>query len=67
MSQWDDAVARLADASATLLGLWGEPGAVHLALWQDGAIAHLSLVLIAGVWLPAPLVSWFQHVAVLLG
>ncbi len=29
--------------------------------------AHLALVLIAGVWLPAPLVAWFQHVAVLLG
>ncbi len=29
--------------------------------------AHLSLVLIAGVYLPAPLVSWFQHIAALLG
>jgi hydrogenase-4 component F len=29
--------------------------------------AHLSLVLIAGVYLPPPLVSWFQHVAALLG
>jgi hydrogenase-4 component F len=29
--------------------------------------AHLTLVLIAGVWLPAPLVAWFQHVAALLG
>ena len=29
--------------------------------------AHLALVLIAGVWLPGPLVAWFQHVAVLLG
>ena len=29
--------------------------------------AHLALVLIAGVWLPAPLVAWFQHVAALLG
>ncbi len=29
--------------------------------------AHLSLVLIAGIWLPGPLVAWFQHVAVLLG
>ncbi|MDA8248297.1 MAG: hydrogenase 4 subunit F [Rhodospirillales bacterium] len=28
---------------------------------------HLALVLIAGVYLPAPLVAWFQHVAVLLG
>jgi hydrogenase-4 component F len=29
--------------------------------------AHLALVLIAGVWLPGPLVTWFQHVAALLG
>jgi len=29
--------------------------------------AHLSLVLIAGIWLPVPLVAWFQHVAALLG
>jgi hydrogenase-4 component F len=29
--------------------------------------AHLALVLIAGIWLPAPLVAWFQHVAMLLG
>jgi hydrogenase-4 component F len=29
--------------------------------------AHLALVLIAGIWLPAPLVAWFNHVAALLG
>jgi len=29
--------------------------------------AHLSLVLIAGIYLPTPLVVWFQHVARLLG
>jgi hydrogenase-4 component F len=29
--------------------------------------AHLSLVLAAGVYLPPPLVAWFQHVAGLLG
>jgi hydrogenase-4 component F len=28
--------------------------------------AHLALVLAAGIWLPAALVAWFQHVAVLL-
>ena len=28
--------------------------------------AHLALVLIAGIYLPAPLVAWFQHVAILL-
>jgi hydrogenase-4 component F len=25
------------------------------------------LVLIAGIWLPGPLVAWFQHVAAMLG
>ncbi|HYH39365.1 MAG TPA: hydrogenase 4 subunit F [Azospirillum sp.] len=29
--------------------------------------AHLGLVLVAGVWLPGPLVAWFQTVAHLLG
>jgi hydrogenase-4 component F len=29
--------------------------------------AHLALVLIAGIWLPEPLVAWFQHVAAMLG
>ena len=29
--------------------------------------AHLSLVLMAGIYLPPPLVAWFQHVARLLG
>jgi hydrogenase-4 component F len=29
--------------------------------------AHLSLVLIAGIYLPTPIVIWFQHVATLLG
>ena len=28
---------------------------------------HLGLVLVAGLWLPAPLVAWFQAVAGLLG
>jgi hydrogenase-4 component F len=29
--------------------------------------AHLALVLLAGVYLPAPLVAWFQNVAARLG
>jgi hydrogenase-4 component F len=29
--------------------------------------AHLALVLVAGIYLPARLVAWFQHVAELLG
>ena len=28
--------------------------------------AHFALVIAAGIWLPAALVAWFQHVAVLL-
>jgi hydrogenase-4 component F len=30
-------------------------------------VAHFGLVLIAGIWLPAAIVVWFQHVASLLG
>ena len=30
-------------------------------------VLHLLLVLIAGLWLPPPLVAWFQHVAAMLG
>jgi hydrogenase-4 component F len=30
-------------------------------------IAHLLLVLAAGIWLPPPLVTWLQHVARMLG
>lgn len=48
---------------------FGEPGggmgkshASYLPMY-----AHLALVLAAGVYLPPPLVSWFQHVARLLG
>ena len=29
--------------------------------------AHLALVLLGGIFLPPPLVAWFQHVATLLG
>jgi hydrogenase-4 component F len=29
--------------------------------------AHLALVLLAGIWLPGPLVAWFQNVALRLG
>ena len=29
--------------------------------------AHLALVFVAGIYLPAPLVAWFQNVAKLLG
>jgi hydrogenase-4 component F len=29
--------------------------------------AHLALVVTAGIYLPPPLVAWFQNVSVLLG
>ncbi len=41
--EWQAAVRRLAGEQATLLGLWGEPGRVHMALLQDDAVALLSL------------------------
>ncbi|MSP01895.1 MAG: hydrogenase 4 subunit F [Acetobacteraceae bacterium] len=31
------------------------------------AVAHLTLVLAAGIWLPPRLVAWFEHVAAMLG
>jgi hydrogenase-4 component F len=43
----------------------GPTGPVHASYLP--VIAHLSLVLVAGIWLPPPLVAWFQHVAALLG
>jgi len=30
-------------------------------------VTHLALVLVAGIWLPGPLVDWFRNVAALLG
>jgi Ni,Fe-hydrogenase III large subunit len=42
MSPWEEAAARLADGSATLLSLWGEPGGMHQALLVDGAIRHFA-------------------------
>jgi len=48
---------------------FGEPaggiapvGGSHIPMF-----AHLALVLVAGVFLPEPLVEWFQHVARMLG
>ncbi|MGE0222133.1 MAG: hydrogenase 4 subunit F [Acetobacteraceae bacterium] len=43
----------------------GPIGRVHASYVP--MFAHLVLVLIAGIWLPPPLVAWFQHVAVQLG
>jgi hydrogenase-4 component F len=47
---------------------FGEPGTarpIHGSLVP--LYAHLALVLAAGLWLPGPLVAWFQQVAILLG
>lgn len=43
----------------------GPIGRVHASYVP--ILAHLALVLMAGIWLPPPLVTWFQHVAALLG
>ena len=43
----------------------GPIGPVHASFVP--IFAHLALVLIAGVYLPGPMVAWFQHVAGLLG
>lgn len=48
---------------------FGEPkGPTHKAKSSYlPMFAHLSLVLVAGIFLPEPLVAWFQNVAKLLG
>jgi hydrogenase-4 component F len=43
----------------------GPTGPVHAS--YAPIFAHLALVLTGGIWLPPPLVAWFQHVAVMLG
>jgi hydrogenase-4 component F len=43
----------------------GDAAPVHASYLPLGA--HLALVLAAGVYLPPPLVVWFQHIAILLG
>ena len=48
------------DHVALLLG-----NRIEFVLAMLGA-AHLGLVLLAGIYLPPPLVAWFQHVASLL-
>ncbi|MBV9250613.1 MAG: hydrogenase 4 subunit F, partial [Acetobacteraceae bacterium] len=48
---------------------FGEPrgGTARVQASYLPVFAHLGLVLLAGIWLPPPLVEWFQHVAALLG
>jgi hydrogenase-4 component F len=49
--------------------VFGEPtGQAHPARASYiPAYVHLTLVLIAGVWLPGPVVQWFRSVAMMLG
>jgi Ni,Fe-hydrogenase III large subunit len=47
---WNRAVDALANGRQQLIALWGEPGAVHLATAQDGAIQTVELVCPAGVF-----------------
>jgi hydrogenase-4 component F len=48
---------------------FGEPAGSTAAVEASYVpmFAHLGLVCTAGIYLPPPLVAWFQHVAVLLG
>lgn len=43
------------------------PGTAPVKAAYAPMVVHLALVLAAGLYLPAPLVAWFQHVAQLLG
>ncbi|CAM5773998.1 NADH-quinone oxidoreductase subunit M [Labrys miyagiensis] len=43
----------------------GETGEVKASYWP--LAVHLALILLAGIYLPGPLVAWFQHVARMLG
>jgi Ni,Fe-hydrogenase III large subunit len=42
MSLWEETEARLVAGTATLLSLWGEPGGLHLAVLESGAVGHLA-------------------------
>ena len=49
---------------------FGEPDELPNAPTRASALpmlTHLALVLVAGIWLPGPLVTWFRNVAALLG
>jgi Ni,Fe-hydrogenase III large subunit len=47
---WNSAVQALAQGRRLLVALWGEPGAVHLATADEGAIRTVELVCLAGVF-----------------
>ena len=48
MSEWEDTAAQLAAGQATLLGLWGEPGRVHLAVLDAPAAIPAPPLPLAG-------------------
>ena len=58
--------ALLMRLQGVLFGPAGDPGMPVRGSYVP-LFLHLSLVLVAGIWLPAPLVRWFEHVARLLG
>jgi hydrogenase-4 component F len=45
----------------------GEPGGPRGSITWVPEFAHFALVLVAGVYIPPAVVTWFQHVASLLG
>ena len=45
----------------------GKGGGDLLSLWGDQDQVHLAIVLMAGLWLPEPVVRWFRAVAAQLG
>ena len=48
--------------------MFGEPvGPAYRSRLLRSLFLHLLLVLVAGIYLPPPLVRWFQRVAELLG
>jgi hydrogenase-4 component F len=58
--------ALLLRLQGVLFGPAGDPGVPVKGSYVP-LFLHLALVLVAGVYLPAPLVRWFEHVAALLG
>ncbi len=63
MSLWEQMEARLADGTASLLSLWGEPAAIHLALLDSGVVEHLAFACPDGRY---PSVSQFHPPALRL-
>ena len=58
--------ALLLRLQGVLLGPARDPGVAVKGSYFP-LFLHLGLVLVAGVYLPAPLVRWFEHVARMLG